>query len=66
MNKAKNIEGIILNRIDSKEEWISKKRMALLTLIPVKDPERKLHELDFDFKYPADVKRVHDPIDKTI
>jgi hypothetical protein len=64
VNEDKNIEGIILNRIDSKEEW-NKKEDGLLALIPAKDPERKLRELDFDFKYPTEVKRVHDRTDNT-
>jgi hypothetical protein len=70
VDKAKNIEGIILYRRDSMEEWKRylelSKQDGSSTLIPAKDPERKLRELNYDFKYPSDVRRVCDRItDKT-
>jgi hypothetical protein len=70
VDKAKNIEGIILYRRDNMEEWKRylelSKQDGSSTLIPVKNPERKLRELDFDFKYPTEVKRIRDRItDKT-
>ena len=68
-DKARNIEGIILNRINSKEEWdkVAKlqKEDGLSPLVPIKDPERKLRELDFDFKYSEDVIRVRGLTDNT-
>lgn len=69
VDKTNNIEGIILYRRDSMEEWKRylelSKQDGCSTLIRVKDPERKLRELDFDFKYPAEVKRVCDRITDT-
>ena len=70
VERERNIEGIILYRRDSMEEFKSyielSKKDGGSTLIPVKDPERKLRELDFDFKYPVEVKRIRDRItDKT-
>ncbi len=68
-DKARNIEGIIINRINSKEEWdkVAKlqKEDGLSPLVPIKDPESKLRELDFDFKYSEDVIRVRDLTDNT-
>ncbi|MCK9264842.1 MAG: hypothetical protein M0R18_13650 [Deltaproteobacteria bacterium] len=62
-NKSENLEGIILYRMGDTEE---EKRKFLdewgdchcYPFIPVKDPEKKLHMLDFDFRYPMFAKRV--------
>jgi hypothetical protein len=63
VNKSDNLEGIILYRMGDTEE--EKKRFMKQwgdcrchPFIPLKDPEKKLHDLDFDFQYPADVKRI--------
>ena len=63
VNKAEDLEGIILYRMGDTEE----ERRSFLDkwgdchcypFIPVKDPEEKLHMLDFDFHYPIDVKKI--------
>jgi len=65
MDRSKDLEGILLSRMgNTKEEYTrymeqwDKDRCK--RLIPVKDPERKLRELDFDFKYPPNVICVRD------
>ena len=65
VNKEKNLEGIILVRMgDTKEEEKEYIKSYLddhsIPFIPVKDPEKKLRELDFNFRYPPDVKRIND------
>ncbi|MDX9763293.1 MAG: hypothetical protein RBT82_14700 [Desulfomonilia bacterium] len=69
VDKAKEIEGIILYRRNNMEEWeryLELSRMDdFVTLIPVKDPERRLRDLDFNFRYPENVKRVYVPVDLT-
>ncbi len=63
VNKAEDLEGIILYRMGDTEE---EKRRFLdkwgdchcYPFIPTKNPEEKLHILDFDFQYPTDVKRI--------
>jgi hypothetical protein len=71
VDKERNIEGIILIRWGDTEAEVKRnveqsQKDGCVTLIPVKDPERKLRELDFNFRYPVEVKRVHDrTTDKT-
>jgi len=60
VDKSNNHEGILLERMGDTEEEVNKyynqwKKDWCEKLIPVKDPERKLRELDFDFKYPQKV-----------
>ncbi|MGI6385560.1 MAG: hypothetical protein ACOX2W_00220 [Desulfomonilia bacterium] len=66
VDETRNIEGIVLTRMGDTEEQVrqymeqwEKDRCEIL--VPVKDPERKLRELDFDFRYPQNVKRVYIP-----
>jgi hypothetical protein len=63
VNKTENLEGIILYRLGDTEE--EKKRFMkewgdchCYPFIPVKDPEKRLRTLDFDFRYPAKVNRI--------
>jgi hypothetical protein len=71
VDKERNIKGIILIRWGDTEAEVKRnveqsQKDGCVTLIPVEDPERKLRELDFNFRYPVEVKRVHDRItDKT-
>jgi hypothetical protein len=37
-----------------------------IPFIPVKDPEKKLRELDFDFRYPPDVMSIQDIREDTL
>lgn len=70
VDKEKNVEGIVLIRMGDTEEEVrrymeqwDKDRCKIL--IPMKDPERKLRDLDFDFKYPENVERVQVSSDMT-
>ncbi len=66
VDKAKNIEGIILNRIDSKEEWnIRNKRMACLRLSRSRTRNASYMNSILISNTPQYVKRVRDRIDKT-
>jgi hypothetical protein len=70
VDKTKNIEGIILIRMGDTKEQVQRymdqwEKDRCDILIPVKDPERKLRELDFDFKYSENVKRIYFPSDIT-
>lgn len=62
-----DIEGIALDRRESLEEWERylklwrKDRCEIL--VPMKDAERRLRELAFDFKYSEDARRVYVPED---
>ena len=65
VDKSKNHEGILLERMGDTEEEVIRyyeqwKKDWCEKLIPVKDPERKLRELDFDFQYPPNVICVRD------
>ena len=65
VDKSKNHEGILLSRAGDTEEEVTRyyeqwKKDWCEKLIPVKDPERRLHELDFDFQYPPNVICVRD------
>ena len=65
VDRSKNLEGILLYRPGDTEEEVTRyleqwKKNRCEMLIPVKDPERKLRELDFDFQYPPNVICVHD------
>jgi len=65
VDKSKDLEGILLYRPgDTEEEVINYleqwKKDRCEKLIPVKDPERKLRKLDFDFQYPPKVICVRD------
>lgn len=65
-DKSKNIEGIVLHRRNNMEEWKlfmeESRKYGGSLLIPTDNPERKLRELDFDFQYPENVKRIYDSI----
>ena len=68
VDEARDIEGIVLTRMGDTEEQVNQymeqwKKDRRDTLVPVKDPERKLRELDFDFMYPENAKRVYIPDD---
>jgi len=39
---------------------------GFVPFIPIKDPERRLHELDFDFRYPPDVMSIKDVWENTM
>jgi hypothetical protein len=63
VNKTDNLEGIILYRMGDTEE----EKMRFMKqwgdchcypFIPAKDPEKRLRALDFDFRYPTNVKRI--------
>lgn len=61
INKKHNLEGIVLVRVGETKEEREKyhKRFGdFLPFIPVKDPEKKLRDLDFSFEYPENVKTV--------
>jgi len=65
VDSSKDFEGILLYRPgDTEDEVISYleqwKKDRCEKLIPIKDPERKLRELDFDFQYTAEVICVSD------
>ena len=65
VNKEKRLEGIVLVRMgDTKEEENEFMKQylheGLVPFIPIKDPEKKLHDLDFDFQYPHDVRSIRD------
>lgn len=69
VDKVRNIEGIVLTRMGDTEEQVRQymrqwEKDRCKFLIPVKDPERKLREVDFDFRYPEDVRRVYIPDDQ--
>lgn len=71
LNKEKRLEGIVLVRMgDTKEEENEFMKQYLLEgfvpFIPVKDPERKLRELNFDFRYPPDVMSIRDVWENTM
>ena len=59
--KQFNVEGIVLirpgNTLEEARKYYEKYQGAW-PYIPVKDPEKKLRDLDFSFKYPEDVKTV--------
>lgn len=68
VDETRDIEGIVLTRMGDTEEQVKQymeqwEKDRLKTLVPVKDPERKLRELDFDFRYPENVQRVYIPYD---
>ncbi len=59
--KEHNLEGIVLVRVgETKQERreFKKKYPVGVPFIPVKDPEKKLRNLDFSFKYPENIKTV--------
>lgn len=59
--KEHNLEGIVLVRVgETKQERkkFKKKYPGGVPFIPVKDPEKKLRDLDFSFEYPENVKVV--------
>lgn len=61
VDKKHNVEGIILIRPGNTWEESSKfnkKYGPVWPLIPVRNPEEKLRNLDFSFQYPEKVKRV--------
>jgi len=62
IDKEHNLEGIILNRPgetwEEIREYSSKYSVGILRFIPVKDPEKKLRDLDFSFQYPENVRKV--------
>lgn len=62
IDREHNLEGIVLSRPGETWEEIrehSKKySVGMLCFIPAKDPEKKLRNLDFSFKYPENVKTV--------
>ncbi len=63
VNKTDNLEGIILFRMgDTEEEKIRFMKQwgdcHCYPFIPVRDPEQRLRTLDFDFQYPANVRRI--------
>ncbi len=61
VDKKHNLEGIVLRRTGNTWNEISefsKKYGNELPFIPVKDPERKLRDLDFSFEYPENVRTV--------
>lgn len=65
VDRSKDLEGILLSRMGNTKEEYAKymdqwDKDRCKRLIPVKDPERKLHELDFDFQYPEEVICVRD------
>jgi len=65
VDRSKDLEGILLSRMGNTEEEYARYMEQLdkdqcKKLIPVKDPERKLRELDFDFQYPPKVICVRD------
>jgi hypothetical protein len=71
VNKEKKLEGIVLIRMgDTREEEKEFMKRYLddysVPFIPVKDPEKKLRELDFNFRYPPDAMRIGDVWDNTI
>ena len=59
IRESKNLEGIILIRPgrtrEEAEVFYEKYGGLHWPLIPVKDPEKKLRDLDFDFKYPEKI-----------
>ncbi len=62
IDKEKNIEGIVLNRYGETWEEIRKDSEQFprdsLRFIPVKNPEKKLRDLDFSFQYPDNLKII--------
>jgi hypothetical protein len=71
VDKSKNIEGIVLIRwgdteAEVKQNLEQSQKDGCVTLVPAKDPERKLRELDFNFKCPAYIQRVQGINDKTL
>lgn len=59
--KEHNLEGIVLVRVgETKEERkeFKKKYPVGVPFIPIKEPEKKLRNLDFSFEYPENVKVV--------
>jgi len=60
VDRSKDLEGILLSRMGNTKEELARymaqwDKDRCKRLIPVKDPERKLRELDFDFQYPPNV-----------
>ncbi len=62
IDKKYNLEGIVLSRLgetmEEIREYSKKYPVGTSPFIPVKDPEKKLKELDFSFEYPENVKTV--------
>jgi len=57
-----NLEGIVLIRSgetrEEREEFRKKYHNGFVPFIPVKDPEKKLRDLNFSFEYPDNVRKV--------
>jgi len=65
LDRSKDLEGILLSRMGNTKEELARymeqwDKDHCKKLVPVKDPERKLRELDFDFQYPPNVICVRD------
>jgi hypothetical protein len=62
IDREHNLEGIVLSRpgetLEEIKEYSKKYSVGTLRFIPVKDPEKKLRDLDFSFQYPENVKTV--------
>lgn len=62
IDREHNLEGIVLSRPgetwEEAREYSKKYSVGTLRFIPVKDPEKKLRDLDFSFEYPENVKTV--------
>lgn len=62
IDQERNLEGIALNRYGETWEEIRKHSEQFprdsLRFIPVKDPEKKLRELDFSFQYPGNLQII--------
>jgi len=62
IDKEQNLEGIILSRQgetrEEREIYRQKYRGRKVPFIPVKDPEKKLRNLKFSFKYPENVRTI--------
>ena len=62
IDREYNLEGIVLSRPgetwEEAREYSKKYSVGTLRFIPVKDPEKKLRDLDFSFEYPENVKTV--------
>lgn len=69
-DESKGVEGVVLWRIEGRgelkrflEQW---RKDRCETLIPMRDAERRLRELDFDFRYSEDARRVYVPEDSLL
>ena len=62
IDRERNLEGIVLSRPGETWEEIRKHSKQYphdsLRFIPVKDPEKKLRDLDFSFQYPENLKII--------